>query len=44
MLALYLFVPPLFFYLRLPWLFADGAAIAAFSYAIRPAFIKLEKK
>lgn len=43
--ALYLFVPPLYYYLRLPWLFVGGgAAIVAFSYAIRPAFIKLEKK
>lgn len=43
--ALYLFVPPLFYYLRLPWLFVGGGtAIVAFSHAIRPAFIKLEKK
>lgn len=43
--ALRLFVPPLFYYLRLPWFFVGGGiAIVAFSYAIRPAFIKLEKK
>ena len=43
--ALYLFVPPLYYYLRLPWLFVGGGiAIVAFSFAIRPAFIKLEKK
>lgn len=43
--ALYRFVPPLYYYLRLPWLFVGGGiAIVAFSFAIRPAFIKLEKK
>lgn len=43
--ALYLLVPPLFYYLRLPWLFVGGgAAIVVFSYAIRPAFTRLEKK
>lgn len=38
-------LPPLFYYLRRPWFFVGGgAAIVSFSYAIRPAFIKLEKK
>lgn len=41
----YFFVPSVFFYLRLPWLFlGGGTCITAFSFAIRPFFRKLEKK
>lgn len=41
----YFFVPSVFFYLRLPWLFlGGGTCITAFSFAIRPFFQKLEKK
>lgn len=41
----YWFVPAVFFYLRLPWLFLGGGiCMAGFSFAIRPFFQKLEKK
>lgn len=41
----YFFVPALFFYLRLPWLFLGGGiCITTFSFAIRPFFQRVEKK
>lgn len=41
----YYFIPAVFFYLRLPWLFlGGGTCITAFSFAIRPFFRKLERK